>query len=211
MNETLFHAYVIGGNREDARRHITDTLAPFSVEKADMYVTECVSFGVEEAHTLRQWQMLRPAGVKKICVVYSDFVTREAQNALLKTLEEPVENTHIFLATPKPHMLLGTLLSRVRVVRTVGSGSETDDAERFLALSARERLEYVGEIVTKSDDEEAAAEVRERALSHLESLELYFYKKQNVAVLEKILQFKKYLYHPGASVKMILETIALIA
>jgi hypothetical protein len=58
---------------------------------------------------------------------------------------------------------------------------------------------------------EAAAEVREHALAHLESLELYFYKKQNVAVLEKILQFKKYLYLPGASVKMILETIALIA
>ena len=211
MADTLFHAYVIGGNRDDARKHIASTLAPFSVTGADMFVTECVSFGMEEAHALRQWQILRPAGERKVCVVYADFITREAQNALLKTLEEPVEGTHIFLATPKPHMLLGTLLSRVRVVQLSAQVGVEGEAERFLKMTKSERLEYVGKIVTKSEDEEAAAEVRERALAHLESLELYFYKKQNVVLLEKILQFKKYLYSPGASVKMILETVALIA
>jgi len=211
MSETLFHAYVVGGNTEETRRHISEMLAPFTVLSGDMFTTECISLGVDEVESLRAWQSLRPAGQKKVCVVHTQFVTREAQNALLKTLEEPVADTHIFIALPKPHMLLGTLLSRVRVVDVSKKDAGHARAEDFLALSHSERIAYVGKIVTKSDEEEAAAEVREHALAHLESLELYFYKKQNVAVLEKILQFKKYLYLPGASVKMILETIALIA
>ena len=40
------------------------------------------------------------------------MLTKEAFNALLKTLEEPPENTKFFLATTEPHKIPATILSR---------------------------------------------------------------------------------------------------
>ncbi len=41
----------------------------------------------------------------------------EASNALLKILEEPPRDTHLFLITARPHQLLSTILSRCQWIR----------------------------------------------------------------------------------------------
>jgi DNA polymerase-3 subunit delta' len=41
----------------------------------------------------------------------------EASNALLKTLEEPPRDTHLFLITARPHQLLSTILSRCQWIK----------------------------------------------------------------------------------------------
>jgi DNA polymerase III delta prime subunit len=214
----LFHAYIVGGERETAREHIERMLADCEIVTSgpDYAVTEHVSFTIDNARTLRAWQELLPVpGARKIYIVYADFITREAENALLKTFEEPAANTHIFFAIPKPEVLLPTLLSRVRVVMPVRKGtdaaSDSADAKKFLAMSGAERIAYVAKLVEKSDDDEAAAEVRERTLALLDGLEkiLAEFPQKNREKLESILQFKKYLYIPGAYSRLILETIAL--
>lgn len=47
----------------------------------------------------------------------ADRMTAQAQNSLLKTLEEPPENTYIILVTEHPEALLTTVISRCRPVR----------------------------------------------------------------------------------------------
>ena len=47
----------------------------------------------------------------------ADRMTAQAQNSLLKTLEEPPENTYIILVTEHPEALLTTVVSRCRPVR----------------------------------------------------------------------------------------------
>ncbi len=142
-------------------------------------------------------------------IIYTDFITREAENALLKMLEEPVAGTHIIFAIPKPDILLPTLRSRVRIV--TARNLEVELPSEFTSLSIAERMSYVAKLVEKSDDESAAAEVRERALALLDSLEKELAEdtQKNRSKLESILKFKKYLYTPGASARMILETLAL--
>jgi DNA polymerase-3 subunit delta' len=52
-------------------------------------------------------------GGRRACILdSSDRLTDEASNALLKTLEEPPPETHLFLITSRPHRLLPTILSR---------------------------------------------------------------------------------------------------
>ena len=211
----LFHAYVVGGNRADARAAIADLLAPHGLYKknsSDYVVYECVTFSIENARELRAWQELVPSeGTRKTHIVYADFITREAENALLKTLEEPVFGTYLIFALPNPGMLLPTLLSRVRVIESVEASGSTSDAKNFLALTAAERLAYVAKLVAKSDDDDAAAEVRTRALALLCELEQFFStdSQKNCSKLELILKYKKYLQISGASSKMILETLVL--
>ena len=180
---------------------------------SDFVFRELVSFAIEDARELRAWQELTSMnGGHKVHVVYADFITREAENALLKTLEEPIPNTHIFFAIPKPDVLLPTLLSRVRVVMPARNDDFKKMATDFLRSTEQQRLSYVAKLVEKSDDEEAAAEVRERTLALLDALEQSLAEDltKNKSKLEQILKFKKYLYIPGASSRMILETLALI-
>lgn len=54
----------------------------------------------------------RQGGVKVVCLPHVEQLTEQATNALLKTLEEPPENTYFLLVCEKPARLLPTLRSR---------------------------------------------------------------------------------------------------
>ncbi len=52
-----------------------------------------------------------------VLLLDADRMTAQAQNSLLKTLEEPPENTYIILVTEHPEALLTTVISRCRPIR----------------------------------------------------------------------------------------------
>ncbi|MBP6601829.1 MAG: ATP-binding protein [Verrucomicrobiales bacterium] len=75
-------------------------------------------------HTLH---MAAPAGVTKFAIVQeADRMGQEAENAFLKTLEEPPQASRLLLLTSRPEMLLETILSRC--IRVTLSGSITPAA-----------------------------------------------------------------------------------
>jgi hypothetical protein len=208
----LFHAYILGGDREQAKAYALGLLAPLGASENS--ITEHVTFSVDDARELRTWQELVTVGPAKARIICTDFITREAQNALLKTLEEPVAGTHIFLCTPNPSMLLDTLRSRAQIIflEEGDAAVPTLSAAAFLQLSKKERLDVIAKMVAKGDGDDASGEVRMRALSFVDALEAELARdtSANHAVLTKILALKKYLHIPGASVRMLLETIALM-
>jgi DNA polymerase-3 subunit delta' len=57
------------------------------------------------------------AGMKVFIVFDADLMTDEASNALLKTLEEPQQDTLLILTTSRPDNLLPTIVSRCQHVR----------------------------------------------------------------------------------------------
>lgn len=76
------------------------------------------SIGIEEARKLQQFLTLKPFQGNKTAVYIPEAqkLTTEAQNALLKTLEEPPESAQIILTAPNPSWLLPTVVSRCRLV-----------------------------------------------------------------------------------------------
>jgi len=57
-------------------------------------------------------------GGRRACILDSaDSLNDAASNALLKILEEPPQETHLFLISSRPHKLLPTILSRCQVVK----------------------------------------------------------------------------------------------
>lgn len=81
-------------------------------------------------------QMAAPSGVTKFAVIKdADRMGLEAENAFLKTLEEPPQGSRLLLLTARPEMLLETILSRCIRVALIGSPVPAvfSDAEnRFL-------------------------------------------------------------------------------
>lgn len=71
----------------------------------------------------------------KICVIESaDRLNSQAQNALLKMMEEPPEHAIIFLIASKARTLLPTLYSRG--LHLILSDSDTENLEKFKSFSS---------------------------------------------------------------------------
>jgi DNA polymerase-3 subunit delta' len=82
--------------------------------------------------TCEQLGMTSLRGGARIAVVApAQLMTMSAQNALLKTLEEPAARTLLVLVTPRPSMLLATLRSRCQRVEIARPAPE--DALAWLA------------------------------------------------------------------------------
>ena len=67
-------------------------------------------------------------------------ISVQAQNALLKLLEEMRENTHFYFFLPSGTRLLETLLSRCFVVESVGAGEISEYFRTFISAKPKERL-----------------------------------------------------------------------
>ena len=77
------------------------------------------SIPVDEIRTVNEivGQQTFTGGMRVILIQQAEKMTQQAQNALLKTLEEPVDGTVFLLTTSAPALLLPTIISRVRSVK----------------------------------------------------------------------------------------------
>ena len=101
----------------------------------------------------------------------ADKLGEEAENAILKSLEEPKENVHFVLITDRLSKLLPTILSRSAVYIWRGGLKSVDEiaadekikvlAKRFLSAKPWELVDLAEEITAKKDG------VREYALEVL--------------------------------------------
>ena len=93
------------------------------------------SFTIEQVRDLQASLAYHFSGSEKreIVLTHADQVTIPAQQALLKTLEEPPDNTRIWLVTSNPAALLDTVRSRciyvdVSMLTNESKTSQTDDS-----------------------------------------------------------------------------------
>jgi DNA polymerase-3 subunit gamma/tau len=95
--------------------------------------------GIDEIRQLRQNVAVRPSRVRyKIYIIDEvHMLTKEAFNALLKTLEEPPEHVKFIFATTEPHKIPITILSRCQRFDFAGISSATIQA-RLAQIAAAE-------------------------------------------------------------------------
>ncbi len=121
---------------EELRSSSTSVIGPESKSRR---------IGVEAIRNVEHvLQMAAPTGVTKFAVVKdADRMGPEAENAFLKTLEEPPQASRLLLLTARPEMLLETILSRC--VRVTLSGSPVpavfSEAENRFLEALREHSE----------------------------------------------------------------------
>lgn len=94
--------------------------------------------GVEDKLFLKPYE----GSFKVVIVDESERMNRSAQNAFLKTLEEPPPNSVIILLASRPHALLPTVRSRCQIVRFSPLSQETivQILEERTELSAADAL-----------------------------------------------------------------------
>ena len=99
--------------------------------------------GVDAVRQIRTSSVIKAGDldIKAYIIKNSDKMTDQAQNALLKILEEPTSGVYFFLLTTNAHALLPTVRSRAPVVRTEVFNCESLKRYALSALPAAAQLE----------------------------------------------------------------------
>lgn len=117
--EKVSHAYLFSGSRGTGKTSIARIFAKGAgVNDEDIYEIDAASNrGIDDIRAIRESVHTMPYSSKyKIYIVDEvHMLTKEAFNALLKTLEEPPSHVIFILATTEPHKLPDTVISRCEV------------------------------------------------------------------------------------------------
>lgn len=161
--------------------------------------------GIDQVRRLVYEAHLAPfSGEVRMFVLVFRSITHEAQNALLKLLEEPPQTAQFFVVTSAHTELLPTLRSRLMLIATEDTAHDTTAkavCDAFCGMSYAERLATIASRTTAKDDAWVDA--------LMEGLEAYALEKKDAALMADMLMVRQYGASPGASKKMLLEHIAL--
>ncbi len=149
------------------------------------------TIGVQDVKKIQGKIFLKPLHSKEKAVIIedADLLTIEAQNALLKALEEPPANTYIMLGAESSEKLLPTLLSRCQMIKLKTpipflSKEEleelTDFASNLNKMAIGDRLKKA-EILAKNKDE-AIIWIEKLILVLREQMLVNFSHKKNAAM-----------------------------
>ncbi|MEK7190579.1 MAG: hypothetical protein AAB661_02340 [Patescibacteria group bacterium] len=187
--DNLHHAYLTEGARSEIVPEIKKFCENLGIKTSgnpDFCHIVIDNFKIEEAFDLRAMSTDKSfSSTKKIFIICLNSISLDAQNVLLKMFEEPIENTHFFLVVPDANALLKTLVSRFYLIpRKTVFGEEIKDAEKFIAMSLRNRIDFMKELLLESEEEDEEGNeiitldsTRSKALKFLNALETVLHQK----------------------------------
>lgn len=145
MSKRIHHANLLVGEREEAEVYFSGVCHSLGIEMAnnpDVVIFRNDTFGIDEAREVRILSTRRALGGKKMFLILPARLTLEAQNALLKSFEDPSPHTYFFLTTREESLIVPTLRSRMQAIRVghTGTTSASSEAEKFLSLSMKNRI-----------------------------------------------------------------------
>lgn len=188
-----FSASLLG--LEPAKLH---TSANVTIVGEGMNKQDESSISVEEIRALKSTLSLSTlGGGRKIAIIdNADAMTKSAQNALLKTLEEPSKDTVIILIAHNSQNLLETIRSRVATIsfHSLPIAEIANELKDRLKLS-QDRADFLAQvsmgrpgIAFACTNEESCADLEVDANEALEFLQSPLYKR--MSLIEKITKQK---------------------
>lgn len=162
--------------------------------------------GIDDVRTLISDAYRRPGGQATVqtLIVATEFITVEAQQALLKIIEEPPVSTHFIFVIPAGYTFLPTLESRFSRVGAVENVTMSEAFEAFRDSDYRTRMELIDEHI-KRKDHAWYQEIKNGLSAYL--------RKEGAALNSGTLRDLEYvlrhLLTRGASNKFLMEQLAL--
>lgn len=216
QSNSLSHAVLVVGDRERSLDEIETHLQAggWELEKNPNYqIREYARMGIDDARDLQDRVSKTALGrdERKVFVVLFDSITTQAQNALLKTIEEPSVGTHLFFVVPSEHILLPTILSRVMLF-AVGVDAQKDNrVQEFLQATFAKREKVIASFLAdKKTGQETDRVGAKRFAENL--LSLWWQKnKESEGSTDSYREYEEligFLGDQSASVKSILEYFA---
>lgn len=176
-------SYIISGKDKDKREKYALALClDENIDKFDITVfdpekrmnddaeaSQSKSIGISDIKAAQKKMFLKPFRSPKKAIIFYDaeMLTIEAQNALLKVLEEPPNHTIIILSSERSDVFLPTILSRCTIIELVDETSDLsqDEVSQFDAIIENLLEQSIGESLKLA---ETLAKNKIQALAWLE-------------------------------------------
>jgi hypothetical protein len=220
----LHHAYAILGDKKKVKEEVTSFLVKDlkfpAIGNPDFWQGEFNVLKIADSREINQAHVSKPVKHnRKVFIISANFITKDAQNSLLKIFEEPQADTTFFLILPPGTDLLATLKSRI--IFGKGEGKNDDSvlsAEDFLGAKVGKRLQIVSKITKDIKDEKIT---KSDAITFLKNIEKFIkagLKQKNahnarsgsLLAVEDIEKAISYAADESPSMKVILEHLALV-
>jgi len=133
---------IVSKNRQTAIDYAFGLCKKNQIDKFDSgLLTFEKAIGIEDIRNFLKQVILKPIRSKTKAVVLdgSKGLTTEAQNALLKILEVPPDNTIIYITVPNKNLVLPTVLSRCKIIEL---------KDKSIDLSKQETTQYLNILVS---------------------------------------------------------------
>ncbi len=207
------HAYVIFGDKHVAGQEVRDFLQQdIGVDlenNPDVFTFNTKSFSISQAREVSKVVSRKTVSdQERFVVIVADSITVEAQNALLKTIEDPNSKTSFFIIIPTGGYILDTIISRTQIL-TADSDRLGSVAAQFFSSEFVDRLE----IIDSFNDDEGKVNKGELVLFFSELEKLVLKEKEKIkdvsGVYQDFIDIKQYVLDRSSSVKQITEFISL--
>jgi hypothetical protein len=205
--EKFPHAIVITGNRQ-----INLDLLKKHFNGQDVIVFDQESLKIDvlrdEIISLLNTQKVSE---QRFVVITTDYFGFEAQNAFLKSLEEPQAGTHIVILISDEKKLLPTILSRAQLIQgEYAVGGSRLEVNEFLKKTLADKFAYIENWTKAKKDEDIISKTE--VINFIDQLEKYLWDKneRNEAIFKDIRQMREYATIRGASHRVILDYLAIM-
>lgn len=197
----LHHGYVVVGEREAIVQNLKTRLGTAAIYDSSGL------FGIAQSRLLKERQSRKlELGGRRFFVLAAQTITLEAQQALLKTFEEPNPGNHFFIIVSSETLVLPTLRSRCEIIYYPSrhpSAAVEKKPRVFLSAPPEERLEIVAELLSTADAGDSDA-----IPAFLNGLELSIVPDFKAGT--EIKRARGYLRQQGNAPRLILEHLALV-
>ncbi len=200
--------------KEEIQKSLASHLRGVKLSHPDLlYIKTGEKLGIAEARKIKDHFSLKPYSAKGRIVIIEDagILTTEAQNALLKTLEELPQEAMLILGASSDANLLPTILSRCQIIHLknptspinptlhvpqMGKEVESNDIEKLLSATIEDRFGYIEKLKNKEE--------------FLKAMLLYFHQDlpNNKEFLTKLLQTEEWAKQ-NVNIRAILEYLML--
>ncbi len=218
------HTFAIISNSEDSqnqeRQKILDR---FKVTRfSQIRITDMTIAAVRNAQRLLQYKQGNKQ-FQALIIEHAEQFSVEAQQALLKTLEEPPENTIIILEAYSQDQILKTILSRAQIIYKSGVTIHTLQKEREITSFWAKTIKSNSITIRLNASSETATGYPERAdFSNWIDNQIVFFRSllikrvgsissqktltpKNIATILKLLLFAKKYSSANVNMKLLLD------
>jgi len=209
--DSLHHAYLVVGESRQALNFLEGLFSEEGFQLAgnpDFIFYSGSSFGIDEAREISLRAARKPLGKRKVFLISPSKFSMEAQNALLKTFEDPFPDTHFFLVVRDEELILPTLFSRMQVIRSLppvsleeGIKPDKLGAQSFLSLPLKGKIAFAKKF---ADEELLLAPFLDNLV------DLLRVESKNLKQVAKVYQVRRFANDRSASSRLIIEHLALV-
>lgn len=210
FSSTNHHAKLIVHND---RNKVTELILKEYVNNPALVIHDQNVIDIDTVRTLSSWH-IKEMNTKKVAVVSFHTITHQAQNAMLKLIEEPRDDTSFIFITTQKENILPTVLSRMMEVKfDFILDAENENVKLFLKTEKvlRMKLSFIKEML-EAEDEEGRKD-RESVQKFCMQLEQELSRQdlcKNLKEVKELRRMISYLGDSAGSPKMVLEYLSLL-